>query len=109
MQSKHKQTDCKHNLKIPFKKVVLPGRVKCGGMEGEIVVAHDCPPAFPRSLYKVKKQLRLTVHAVHAHEHCRGVHRTMQQVKKVFFWAGLRKKHESLRHRMCRMPAQRRG
>ena len=27
-----------HNLKalnIPFKKVVLPGRVKCGGMEGE--------------------------------------------------------------------------
>ena len=25
-------------LNIPFKKVVLPGRVKCGGTEGEIVV-----------------------------------------------------------------------
>ena len=29
-------------LNIPFKKVVLPGRVKCGGLEGEIVVAHGC-------------------------------------------------------------------
>ena len=29
-------------LNIPFKKVVLPGRVKCGGTEGEIVVAHGC-------------------------------------------------------------------
>jgi len=22
--------------------IILPGRVKCGGMEGEIVVAHGC-------------------------------------------------------------------
>ena len=29
-------------LKIPFKKVVLPGKVKCRGTEGEIVVAHGC-------------------------------------------------------------------
>ena len=29
-------------LNISFKKVVLPGRVKCGGKEGEIVVAHGC-------------------------------------------------------------------
>ena len=29
-------------LNIPFKKVVLPRRVKCGGTEGEIVVAHGC-------------------------------------------------------------------
>ena len=29
-------------LNIPFKKVVLPGRVKCGGTEGEIVVALGC-------------------------------------------------------------------
>ena len=29
-------------LNIPFKKVVLPGRVKCSGTEGEIVVAHGC-------------------------------------------------------------------
>ena len=32
-----------HTLKaltIPFKKVVVPGRVKCGCTEGEIVVAH---------------------------------------------------------------------
>ena len=58
-----------HTLKarnILFKKVVLPGRVKCGGTEEEIVVAHGCrkrkkanmwpgrgnsggswPPAFP--------------------------------------------------------------
>ena len=27
-------------LNIPFKKVVLPGRVKGGGTKGEIVVAH---------------------------------------------------------------------
>jgi len=27
-------------LNIPLKKVVLPGRVKCGGTEEEIVVAH---------------------------------------------------------------------
>ena len=27
---------------IPFKKVFLPGRVKCGGTEEEIVVAHGC-------------------------------------------------------------------
>ena len=33
-------------LKLPFKKVVLPGRVKCGGTEGEIVVAHGRLP-FP--------------------------------------------------------------
>ena len=56
-------------LNIPFKKVVLPARVKCGGKEGKIVVAHGCrktkkanmwhgrgnsggswPPAFPCSL-----------------------------------------------------------
>ena len=30
------------DLNIPFKKVVLPGRVKCGGTEGEIVVADGC-------------------------------------------------------------------
>ena len=29
-------------LNIPFKKVVLPGRVECSGTEGEIVVAHGC-------------------------------------------------------------------
>ena len=30
-------------LNIPFKKVVLPRRVKCGGgMEGEVVVDHGC-------------------------------------------------------------------
>ena len=29
-------------LNIPFKKVVLPERVKCGGTEGEIVVAYGC-------------------------------------------------------------------
>ena len=29
-------------LNIPSKKVVLPGRVKCGGTEGEIVVTHCC-------------------------------------------------------------------
>ena len=27
---------------VPFKKNVLPGRVKCGGTEEEIVVAHGC-------------------------------------------------------------------
>ena len=32
----------KITLNIPFKKVVLPGRVKRGGTEGEIVVAHGC-------------------------------------------------------------------
>ena len=29
-------------LNISFQKVVLPGRVKCGGTEGEIVAAHGC-------------------------------------------------------------------
>ena len=29
-------------LNIPFKKVVLHGRVKCGGTEGELVVAYGC-------------------------------------------------------------------
>ena len=29
-------------LNIPFKKVVLPGRVNCHGTEREIVVAHGC-------------------------------------------------------------------
>ena len=57
-------------LKIYHKKVVLPGRVKCGGPEGEIVVGSwlqvekkanmwhgrgnsggSWRPAFPRSLY----------------------------------------------------------
>ena len=32
-------------LNVPFKKVVLPGRVKCGGTEGEIVVAHGRLPS----------------------------------------------------------------
>ena len=32
-------------LNLPFKKVVLPGRVKCGGTEGEIVVAHGRLPS----------------------------------------------------------------
>ena len=32
-------------LNIPFKKVALPGRVKCGGTEGEIVVAHGRLPS----------------------------------------------------------------
>ena len=32
----------KTTLYRPFKKVVLPERVKCGGMEGEIVVVHGC-------------------------------------------------------------------
>ena len=32
-------------LNIPFKKVVLSGRVKCGGTEGEIVVAHGRLPS----------------------------------------------------------------
>ena len=27
---------------MPFKKVVLPEKVKCGGTKGEIVVAHGC-------------------------------------------------------------------
>ena len=29
-------------LNIPFKKVVLPGKIKFGGTEEEIVVAHGC-------------------------------------------------------------------
>ena len=29
-------------LNVSFKKVVLPGRVKCGGTEEDIVVAHGC-------------------------------------------------------------------
>ena len=29
-------------LNIPFKKVVLSGRVKCGYTKGDIVVAHGC-------------------------------------------------------------------
>ena len=29
-------------LNISYQKVVLAGRVKCGGMEREIVVAHGC-------------------------------------------------------------------
>ena len=32
----------------PFKKGVLPGRVKCGGTEGEIVVAHGHLPSPAR-------------------------------------------------------------
>ena len=32
-------------LNVPFKKVVLPGRVKCAGTEGEIVVAHGRLPS----------------------------------------------------------------
>ena len=37
-------------LNISFKKVVLPGRVKCGGTEGEIVVAHDRMPSSARNV-----------------------------------------------------------
>ena len=62
-------------LNIPLKKLVLPGRVKCGGTEGEIVVARlleekkanmwhgrgnsggSWPPAFPHSLYNVHANL----------------------------------------------------
>jgi len=29
-------------LNISYKKVFFPGRVKCSGTEGEIVVAHGC-------------------------------------------------------------------
>ena len=29
-------------LNIPFKKVFLPGKVKCDGTEGEVMVAHGC-------------------------------------------------------------------
>ena len=35
-------------LNIPFKKVVWSGRVKCGGTEEEIVVAHGCLPSPAR-------------------------------------------------------------
>ena len=35
-------------LNISFKKVVLHGRVKCGGTEGEIVVAHGRLPSPAR-------------------------------------------------------------
>ena len=42
---------------MPFKKVVLPGRVKCGGTEGEIVVAHGRMPS-PRSFKWFKWVLR---------------------------------------------------
>ena len=39
---------------MTFIKVVLPGRVKCGGTKGEIVVAHDRlpSPARPTVLHK---------------------------------------------------------
>ena len=40
------------DLNIPFKKVVLPGRVKCGGTEGEIVVAHGRLPS-PARPYRI--------------------------------------------------------
>ena len=38
------QFGCEHfkGPKYTFKEVVLPGRVECGGTEGEIVVAHGC-------------------------------------------------------------------
>ena len=36
------RSKCGVELNITFKKVVLPGRVNCGGPEGEIVVAHGC-------------------------------------------------------------------
>ena len=36
-------------LNIPFKKVILSGRVKCGGTEGEIVVAHGRLPSPTRA------------------------------------------------------------
>ena len=42
-------------LNIPFKKVVLPGRVKCGGTEGEIVVAHGCLPYPAPPIYNIQK------------------------------------------------------
>ena len=36
--------------KYTIKKVVLPGRVKCGGTEGEIVVAHGRLPSPARTI-----------------------------------------------------------
>jgi len=42
-------------LNISIKKIVLPGRVKCGGTEEEIVVArgHLLSPALPRRRYLI--------------------------------------------------------
>ena len=39
---------------MPFKKVVLPGRVECGGTEGEIVVAHGRLPSPTRKTHCTK-------------------------------------------------------
>ena len=57
-----------HNLKalnIPFQKVVFSGRVKCGGTEGEIVVAHGrLPSPTPRrcELKGAVRVFQVTVH-----------------------------------------------
>ena len=40
-------------LNIPFKKAVLPGRVKRGGTEGEIVVAHGRLPSLARATAQI--------------------------------------------------------
>ena len=51
-----------HNLNalnILFKKVVLPGRVKCGVREGAIVVAHGPLPSLARSIWKKQPQISL--------------------------------------------------
>ena len=39
------RSKCGVELNITFKKVVLPGRVKCGSTEGEIEVAHGRLPS----------------------------------------------------------------
>ena len=45
-------------LNIQFKKVVLPRRVKCGGTEGEIMVAHGrLPSPTPCNCYKEKIEI----------------------------------------------------
>ena len=44
-------------LNISFKKVVLPGRVKCGGTEEEIVVVNGrLPSPAPHISYRVSHE-----------------------------------------------------
>ena len=45
MEQYHEVGFLKITLTIPFKKVVVPGRVKCGGTEEEVVVAHGRLPS----------------------------------------------------------------
>ena len=49
-------------LNIAFKKVLLPGGVKCGGTEGEIVVAHSRLPSIARSAPSRKLGLSTNSH-----------------------------------------------